>query len=270
MESKPFKANYHTHTPRCKHATGSEQEYAEAAVQAGFTWLGFADHAPWPYKSDYVSNIRMFPDELSDYCAAVKAVRDEYAGRLDVRLGLEVEYFPDYLPWQLEMKEKLGIEYWLLGAHHYPSDEVAPNIGYRPPDAAAIRRYGKSSCEAMQTGYFLYFAHPDLYLRLAKWDAETRAVARDLIACAESCRLPLEFNLGNYARQQDSPDEQLGCPCPQFWELAAQEGACCLLGVDAHSPRALLDQPLWDKAMAFLTGLGLCPINDQDLLKNHA
>ena len=27
--------NYHTHTPRCRHATGTEREYIEAAIAAG-------------------------------------------------------------------------------------------------------------------------------------------------------------------------------------------------------------------------------------------
>ena len=252
------------------HAAGSEEEYVAAALRAGFTCFGFADHAPWKYKTARVSSIRMLPEQLPGYCDAVHAARQKYAGQIDVRLGLEVEYFPAYLAWQLEMREKLGIEYWLLGAHHYPSDEVAPNIGYRPPDRQAIRTYGASCCEAMQTGYFLYFAHPDLYLRLAKWNAETRAVAADLIACAKSCHMPLEFNLGNYARQQASPHEHLGCPCPPFWELAAREGAACILGVDAHSPAAMEDAALWNEGQAFLLGLGLCPLNDQDILKNQA
>ncbi len=33
-------ANYHTHTPRCHHAGGSEREYIENAIKAGFCELG--------------------------------------------------------------------------------------------------------------------------------------------------------------------------------------------------------------------------------------
>ena len=28
-------ANYHTHTPRCNHAVGTEEEYVQAAIQRG-------------------------------------------------------------------------------------------------------------------------------------------------------------------------------------------------------------------------------------------
>ena len=39
-------ANYHTHTARCHHASGSEREYIEAAIAGGMKILGFSDHAP--------------------------------------------------------------------------------------------------------------------------------------------------------------------------------------------------------------------------------
>ena len=56
-----MKANYHTHTKRCQHAFGEDREYVEEAIRAGLRILGFSDHCPWIYKSDYVSNIRMTP-----------------------------------------------------------------------------------------------------------------------------------------------------------------------------------------------------------------
>ena len=46
----PLKCNYHTHTTRCKHAFGEDEAFVQAAITAGFDVLGFADHAPWPYR----------------------------------------------------------------------------------------------------------------------------------------------------------------------------------------------------------------------------
>ena len=48
-------ANYHTHTWRCQHARGTEEEYVKAAIKQGFGVLGFSDHTPWPYESDFIS-----------------------------------------------------------------------------------------------------------------------------------------------------------------------------------------------------------------------
>ena len=36
-------ANFHTHTARCNHATGTDREYVEAAIRAGVKSLGFSD-----------------------------------------------------------------------------------------------------------------------------------------------------------------------------------------------------------------------------------
>ena len=38
--------NYHTHTARCRHATGTEEEYVLAAIDRGLKILGFSDHTP--------------------------------------------------------------------------------------------------------------------------------------------------------------------------------------------------------------------------------
>ena len=39
--------NYHTHTTRCGHAEGTEEEYILTALRCGFKVLGFSDHTPW-------------------------------------------------------------------------------------------------------------------------------------------------------------------------------------------------------------------------------
>lgn len=61
-----IKANFHTHTSRCKHASGEDREYIEAAIKAGFQILGFSDHSPYPF-GEYQSPIRMEMSELENY-----------------------------------------------------------------------------------------------------------------------------------------------------------------------------------------------------------
>ena len=68
--------NYHTHTTRCQHARGTDEEYVLAAIDAGFEELGFADHSPWRYASDYVPDMRMTIDQFPDYLHSIRALRD--------------------------------------------------------------------------------------------------------------------------------------------------------------------------------------------------
>ena len=37
-------ANYHTHTQRCRHATGTARDYVLAAIEGGLKELGFSDN----------------------------------------------------------------------------------------------------------------------------------------------------------------------------------------------------------------------------------
>ena len=62
-----MRTNYHTHTTRCLHATGSDEEFVLSAIKGGYQELGFSDHTPWKYHTDYVSDIRMTPEQLPGY-----------------------------------------------------------------------------------------------------------------------------------------------------------------------------------------------------------
>ena len=41
-------ADYHMHTPLCRHAVGEPTELAAQAVRLGFTEIGFSEHNPMP------------------------------------------------------------------------------------------------------------------------------------------------------------------------------------------------------------------------------
>ena len=62
-----MKTNYHTHTTRCHHATGSDEEFVLSAIKGGYQEIGFSDHTPWKYHTNYISDIRMLPEELPGY-----------------------------------------------------------------------------------------------------------------------------------------------------------------------------------------------------------
>ena len=89
-----MKANYHTHTMRCKHAMGKDEDYIRAAIAAGYDQIGFSDHTPWPYASGFVSGVRMDPSELEEYVRSLRALGEKYKDQIRVLVGLECEYFP--------------------------------------------------------------------------------------------------------------------------------------------------------------------------------
>lgn len=69
--------NYHTHTTRCGHAEGTEEEYILTALRCGYKVLGFSDHTPWAYATPgFVSRIRMLPSQLDDYVLTLRGLRE--------------------------------------------------------------------------------------------------------------------------------------------------------------------------------------------------
>ena len=91
--------NYHSHTARCGHAWGTDDEFILAAIDAGFTTLGISEHSPWPFVDGYQeidARQRITVEQLDDYLADMQALKEKYRDRIEIRIGLECEYFPRY------------------------------------------------------------------------------------------------------------------------------------------------------------------------------
>ena len=229
-----MKANYHTHTWRCNHATGAEEEYVKTAVEKGFDILGFSDHTPQFFPEGYVSKIRMDPQELPNYCRIIRDLRDRYSDQIQIHVGLEVEYYPALFSDLLSAARDQGVEYLILGQHFLGNEQGQPYTGAPTSDEAVLRRYCQQAMEAMQTGAFTYFAHPDL-IKFQGDHAIYRKYMRRLCQEAKSCGLPLEMNLLGYWSERNYPDIR-------FWALAAEEGCQAIIGWDAHAPEQLCKQ----------------------------
>ena len=125
-----MKTNYHTHTTRCMHAVGSDEEYVLSAIKGGFQILGFSDHTPWKYRTSYIADMRMLPEELPEYIESLQYLREKYRDQIDIKIGLECEYFPEYIPWLKEQIKKYQLNYILFGNHHFHTDEKFPYFGH--------------------------------------------------------------------------------------------------------------------------------------------
>ena len=221
-------ANFHTHTPRCNHATGTEDAYIRGALDAGLQILGFSDHTPYPFPQGHVSSFRMALSQLPDYVDMLLQLRKTYAGQIQLPIGLEVEYYPKFFPELVRILQDHGIEYMLLGQHFlYNETEDIGSIGPYA-DEALLRQYCDQTIEAMQTGLFTYFAHPDL-MHFAGDNNIYRQQIRRLCREATACGIPLEINLLGIREGRHYPNLR-------FWEIAAEENCPVILGVDAHQP----------------------------------
>ena len=244
-------ANYHTHTPRCGHAVGTEREYAEAALRAGMKTLGFSDHTPYRYPDGGTGSrrVRMTPEQLPGYAAAVRALAQEYRGSLEILLGLEVEYYPFYFSRLLELLRQNKVEYILLGQHFLGNEIGERYCGKTVGDEQMLTRYVDQTIEALQTRLFSCFAHPDLL----GYEGDARVYERQMRRLCRAARetdTPLEINLLGIREGRNYPDER-------FWKIAAEEGNPVVLGFDAHAPEHLLDAASEQAGLALARRCGL-------------
>lgn len=255
-----MKTNFHTHTTRCKHAVGTDEQYVKAAIQGGFDVLGFADHAAWTFGTDYVSHCRMTPAQWPDYRASVLHLREQYAGQIDIRLGMETEYYPRYMD-QLPRFREQGCEYFILAPHFLFTEEECPYTGTSCRDDDELRRYAEQTAEAIQTGEYCYLAHPDLYMMSRREFDKASMDAADVICqAAREAHMPLEYNL--LGLRDAMHGRFRGYPHTDFWQYIRKWHNDVIIGVDAHAPDWLTDLAVWEEAQKRLHALGITPVTD--------
>ena len=255
--------NYHSHTARCGHAWGTDDEFVEAAIEAGFTVLGFSEHSPWPFVDGYQEidrRQRMPVEELDAYLADMQTLKEKYKGKIQIRVGLECEYFPRYFDWLKAVRPRL--DYLLLGVHCADHDEHLHHYYARSTKAEQVQEYGRCVLEGMESGLFAYLAHPELCLAdYPRYDDVCADIVHSICRTAKELDMPLEYNLYGVDKQARGRQKGLGYPCKIFWEAAAEHGCTAIIGVDAHRPEHFHRQRFLD-AQAYLTGLGIRLIDE--------
>ncbi len=227
-------ANYHTHTTRCNHATGTEREYIENAIAAGLVELGFSDHAPMIFHTPgYYSGFRIKLDRFEDYVTTLRDLREEYKDRIKIRIGLEAEYYPELFGDFLDYIRPYGIEYLILGQHFMGNEIGEKPSGSPTDDEARLCRFVDQVSEAMRTGKFSYVAHPDMMPFKGEESVYEKHMNR-LIDCSLETETPLEINFLGIRDHRAYPNQK-------FWELAGKKHALCVFGCDAHSADVVAD-----------------------------
>ncbi len=157
-------ADYHMHTPLCRHATGEPVDYAAHAVKIGLKEIGFSDHSPM--KRDDFDDWRMRADQLSEYVSKVLLAQEQFP-QLTIKLGLEVDYLPGQEEW-IEHLQSLHPWDFLLGAVHYVSDSwdvdnPAKLSEWKVRDPMEVwTTYFDRLTAAAESGLFDIIAHADL------------------------------------------------------------------------------------------------------------
>ena len=255
-------ANYHTHTTRCGHARGCERDYIEQAIRAGMRILGFADHAPYPFPDGYNSGFRMRVEQTADYTETLCALREEYKQDIEIYIGYETEYYPDFFSDAMQNLCAYPVDYLILGQHFLENEITKVYSGAPTDDEGRLSAYVDQVSEGLSTGVFSCVAHPDL-LHFTGDNAIYETQMRRLCENAKRLDIPLEINFLGLK-------EHRHYPCDRFWQIAADVGNSVIFGCDAHSPDMLSDFGLFQSAAAYAHRFGLHPQKTLTLRDPHS
>ena len=126
--------NYHSHTERCGHAWGTDDEFVQAAIEAGYTTLGFSEHAPWPFVDGYqeIDTRQRIPlEDLDNYLADMQALKDKYKDQIEIKVGFEAEYYPEYFPQLVETVKKIALHLKKNGSFFGRADDYLKSDIYK-------------------------------------------------------------------------------------------------------------------------------------------
>ena len=218
----------HCHTTLCKHAFGTTDDYAAVALARNFKGITFTCHCPLP--DGFSASVRMTPEQYDDYVAMVYATREKFSGKLDVRLGLESDYYPGVEPWleKLHAREPLS---HVLGSVHYQVGDYR-KLFYTGDTFTYQQLYYDHLARSAETGLYDTLAHPDLIKNEspAEWDFNRiRPFIERALDRIAATGVAMELNTSGV--QKSLPEMN---PSPSQLAMMRERNIPVVIGADAH------------------------------------
>lgn len=244
----PLLYESHSHTPLCKHAFGSPSEYAAAAEARGLKGIIITCHTPLP--DNLGIEHRMAPEEYDRYVELVAAAREEFAGRVDVRLGLESDFFPGIERWAERLHARVPLHH-VLGSVHMQVTHYKER--YFTGDYFAYQQiYFEHLAQSAETGLFDTLAHPDLVKNESPDDWDYARIEPFILRALDRiAKTGVAMELNTSGLNKALPEMN---PGPRILTAMRERGIPVVLGADAHRPTRVGDR--YGQALRMLDELG--------------
>ena len=246
-------ADYHTHTPLCRHAEGEPEAYVDSAISAGLLEFGISDHAP--HIPEPFDDWRMFESELPAYFQLIERAKAQASGRLQVRSGLECDWLPGCEKWIASLAARHPWDY-LIGSVHY----LGRDFDFDNPKwlgrwseidvEETWASYWKEYENMIRSGLFDILGHADLIKKFSY--APSGDLCRyyePVIQAIVDTGTTIELNTAGWHKPCA---EQY--PARPFLELAAKAKIPIVISSDAHHPSDVARD--FPKAIALLLECG--------------
>lgn len=129
-----LKTNYHTHSKWSDGKYNPEKTVLKA-IELGYDIIGFSDHSPVPFKSEW----NMKYENLLKYIADINQLKIKYKGQIKIFLGLEADFIEGIS--YIKHFDHLGLDY-TIGGCHYHSDTFSDGTIFNVDDSDEIFQKG--------------------------------------------------------------------------------------------------------------------------------
>ncbi len=250
---RPIYYDNHMHTPLCKHAEGEPEEYAEMALQRGLKGIVMTCHSPMP--DNWWPEVRMDVEQLDEYMAMVQRAAEVYAGKLDVRLGMEMDFFPGMEWWVERLNERCDFHH-VLGSVHFFGRAYKETF-FKNDLLAFQKQYFTHVAESAETGLFDTLAHPDLVKNFQAGLWQFELIEEHLGSCLDRiARAGVAMELNTSGINKAIPEFN---PGPQMLQMMQSRGIPVVLGSDSHTPRRVAAD--FDRALDALEAAGYAKVS---------
>jgi len=289
------KTNFHTHTYRCGHANGSEEEMVCSAIKMGIEELGISEHVPLPHYRQHLlkslvairgprsflslvhafiqngPSMRMPYPDMENYLDKIKECQDKYQDQIRIYKGFEAEGLEEYFDYYQSLLYEHKVDYLILGHHFHKHCVHSDYYGKENMKKKDIYQYCNDVEKALETGLFSYLAHPDLFLiGYKEFDLDARTVSQRICEKAKELNIPLEVNAGGIRRGLRNVNGEMiyAYPNTHFWKIAVEVGNDVILGFDAHDPSDF-NEAMYKQMLDFCKEHNLNVIDHFDFLQGH-
>lgn len=246
--------DYHTHHYRCGHADGTMEAYVEQAIAVGLNEIGLSDHSPIYHLGEAphpLPRIAMSQHELPNYVREMAEIRDRYAGKIIVRLGVESDYV---LGWD-EHFRNLWRQYpldYVIGSVHWVSNWLI--FSRTLPEGRTVdemyEEYLLTTQAAARSGVYDIIGHLDC-LKTAGHQPTTAIgpLFEKTVRVLGESNVAVELNTSGWRKHCDDcfPNTEILARCRHY-------GVPVTLSSDAHEPRHVAAD--FDRAVTLLREVG--------------
>lgn len=229
-----FFYNYHTHTKRCGHAIGEDEDYVLSAIKFGYQKIGFSDH------------IILDDKESENYIESIKRLQKKYQDQIQIFVAYECEYVENRLSLYHHLLETKKVDYLIFGNHYTIKDDKKIDFCLPFNDLTKLEIYYDTLKKALDSHLFKYICHPDCFLKgYQKWDEHAISLTHKIakLLCQYDCYVELSAS-GYRSHSYFTYQNQMVPPYPfkEFFKILRQYPIKFVLGADAHAPEQLYDE----------------------------